>query len=322
MLKLDQARVLDRIIENVEKIMVGKRQIIEKTLVALLAQGHILFEDVPGVGKTRMVKALSRSINGVFKRIQFTPDLLPTDVIGVSIYNQRTMEFEFKPGPIMTNILLADEINRTSPKTQSALLEAMEEHSITVDGATYRLDKPFIVMATQNPIEYEGTYPLPEAQMDRFMLKLHLGYPSYTDEIEILSRSIITENGEALSAVCTSEDIVELQKQVSQIYVSQALKEYMVSICQKTREHQDVLLGVSPRGTVAFYRAAQALAFIRNRDFVTPDDLKELAVEVLSHRLVLKGEARFEGVQASGIIGQILERVAVPVAREQRKSLK
>ncbi|RXT05178.1 MoxR family ATPase [Ammoniphilus sp. CFH 90114] len=318
MIQVDQTRVLDRVIENVEKVIVGKRHTIEKMMIALLAQGHILFEDVPGVGKTRMVKALARSINGTFKRIQFTPDLLPTDVIGVSIYNQKSMEFEFKQGPIMTNILLADEINRTSPKTQSSLLEAMEERSVTVDGVTYTLDKPFIVMATQNPIEYEGTYPLPEAQMDRFMMKLHLGYPDKKDEVEILSRTVITENGDTLSTVCTIQEIVELQGQVSQVYVNDVIKEYMVEICQRTRTHKDVLLGVSPRGTVAFYKATQARAYLMERDFVTPDDVKELAIEVLAHRMILKGEARFEGVKATDIVSSILEQIPVPVARDKK----
>lgn len=317
MITIDQSRVLNRIIENVEKVIVGKRQTIEKMIVAMLAQGHILFEDVPGVGKTRMVKALARSINGTFKRIQFTPDLLPTDVIGVSVYNQKTMEFEYKQGPIMTNILLADEINRTSPKTQSALLESMEERSVTVDGMTYHLDKPFIVMATQNPVEYEGTYPLPEAQMDRFMMKLHLGYPEKIDEVEILSRSMMMENPDALSTVCTIEEIVELQGQVSQVYVSGAIKEYIVEICQMTRSYQDVLLGVSPRGTVALYKAAQARAFLKERDFVTPDDIKELAAEVLAHRIILKSEARFEGVSPTQVVQSILERIPVPVARDK-----
>lgn len=318
MITIDQSRVLNRIIENVEKVIVGKRQTIEKMIVAILAQGHILFEDVPGVGKTRMVKALAQSINGTFKRIQFTPDLLPTDVIGVSVYNQKTMEFEFKQGPIMTNILLADEINRTSPKTQSALLESMEERSVTIDGTTYPLDKPFMVMATQNPVEYEGTYPLPEAQMDRFMMKLHLGYPDKSDEVEILSRRGMMDGSEMLSAVCTIEEIVELQGQIPRVYVSEAIKEYIVEICQLTRSHNDVLLGVSPRGTVAFYKAAQARAFLKERDFVTPDDVKELAVEVLAHRIILKGEARFEGVRAEQVVHSVLKRIPVPVAREKR----
>lgn len=322
MIKVDKAKTMDKIIENMEKVIVGKRKIIEKIWVAMLAQGHILLEDVPGVGKTKMVKALARSISGSFKRIQFTPDLLPSDVIGVSVFNQKTMEFEFKPGPIMTHILLADEINRTSPKTQSALLEAMEERTITADGTTHAIKGPFLVMATQNPIEYEGTYPLPEAQMDRFLLKLQLGYPDRESEIEVLSRTGMTEHIELLSPVCTIQEITEMQRQASEIYVDRLIKEYIVDICQRTRSHQDVLLGVSPRGSVALYKAAQAWAYLQARDFVTPDDVKELIFEALGHRILLKPEAKFEGVSPSNILEQIMERVPVPVTLGQRKEVK
>lgn len=322
MIKVKSSQTIEKIIENVERVIVGKRKIIEKTLVAMLAQGHILLEDVPGVGKTRMVKALARSIGGSFKRIQFTPDLLPTDVIGVSVFNPKTMEFEFKPGPIMTHILLADEINRTSPKTQSALLEAMEERTITADGITHSIHGPFVVMATQNPIEYEGTYALPEAQMDRFMLKLHLGYPDRESEIEVLSRSSMIEQIESLSPVCTVQEIMEMQRQVSDVYVDRLIKEYIVDICQQTRSHKEVLLGVSPRGSVAVYKAAQAWAYLQLRDFVTPDDVKELMFETLGHRIVLKAEARFEGVSPSRVLAEIIENVPVPITRGQRKEVK
>lgn len=322
MLKVEKSNPIDRIIDNVEKVIIGKRKMIEKILVAMLAQGHILLEDVPGVGKTKMVKALARSINGNFRRIQFTPDLLPSDVIGVSVFNQKIMEFEFKPGPIMTHILLADEINRTSPKTQSALLEAMEERTITADGNTYTMDGPFLVMATQNPIEYEGTYPLPEAQMDRFMLKLHLGYPDRESEIEVLSRTGMLEHIELLSPVCTIQEIVEMQKQVSKVYVDRIIKEYIVDLCQQTRNHKEVLLGVSPRGSVALYKAAQAWAYLQGRDFVTPDDVKELILETLGHRILLRAEARFEGIGTSHIVKEIMERVPIPVTHGQRKEMK
>jgi MoxR-like ATPase len=314
-----QSQKIESIFNNIEKIVVGKRHVIEKMLVAMLAGGHILFEDVPGVGKTLLVKALARSIGVDFKRIQFTPDLLPTDVIGVSIYNQKSSEFEFKPGPILTNILLADEINRTSPKSQSALLEAMEERTITVDGKTYQLHAPFMVMATQNPVEYEGTFPLPEAQMDRFMLKLHLGYPDKTSELEMLSRIHVTQNVDQLHPVCTIEDILQLQETVGRIYVDDLIKEYIVDICQKTRVHKDVLLGVSPRGTVALFRAAQAFAFLKQRDYVVPDDIKTLAFDALCHRIILKSEARIEGTDVTDVIHEIMERVSVPVMKSEKR---
>ncbi|HZG17879.1 MAG TPA: MoxR family ATPase [Candidatus Bathyarchaeia archaeon] len=314
-MKLDQPhQMIERLINNIEKVLIGKKQVIELSVVALLAKGHVLLEDVPGVGKTLLVRSLARSIGGDFKRLQFTPDLLPTDVTGVSIFNQKTMEFEFRPGPIFANVILADEINRTSPKTQSALLEAMEEHSVTVDGMTYELAKPFFVMATQNPLEYEGTFPLPEAQLDRFLLQLRLGYPTLEEEMAILTRFGGENPITNLEPVLTSEEVYALQQQVATINVSEGIKEYIVRLCKKTREHQNVYLGVSPRGALALFRAAQALAFVRGRDFVIPDDVKELAPLTFLHRIILKPEARLEGASVERLVAGVLAETRVPIS--------
>jgi MoxR-like ATPase len=310
--------IIQRIIYNIEKVMIGKRDVIELSLTALLAEGHVLLEDVPGVGKTMMVRALAKSIGADFKRIQFTPDLLPSDVTGVSIYNSKEMEFQFRPGPLMSNIVLADEINRTSPKTQSSLLEAMEEKSLTIDGVTYMLEKPFFVMATQNPIEYEGTYPLPEAQLDRFLLKLEMGYPDLAEEIEILNRAQKEPPIDELHSVITIEELRELQSQVKEVYVSEAIKCYIVELSQSTREHSSLYLGISPRGSIALMKAAQARAFMLGRDFVLPDDVKLLVRPVFSHRMVLNTEARFSAVSIDTIISQILELVTVPIQKVKR----
>ncbi|MFY0544805.1 AAA family ATPase [Brevibacillus sp. H7] len=314
LIKLDHPhQAIERLIGNIEKVLIGKRNIIELSVVSILAKGHVLLEDVPGVGKTMLVRALAKSIGGNFKRIQFTPDLLPTDVTGVAIFNQKSLEFEFRQGPIFANVILADEINRTSPKTQSALLEAMEEHSVTVDGVTYRLDEPFFVMATQNPLEYEGTFPLPEAQLDRFLLQLHLGYPTLEEEVSILSRFSGEHPLESLEPVVTAEELNQLQKQAASVKVSEGIKEYIVRLCQKTRDHHNVYLGVSPRGSLALYRASQALAFVRGRDFVIPDDVKELVPVTFSHRIILKPEARLEGATIDRLIAGILSETRVPV---------
>lgn len=302
---------LDRITANIEKVMVGKRREVQYVMVALLCQGHILLEDVPGVGKTTMVRALARSLGCQFRRIQFTPDLLPSDVTGVSVYNQKTGEFEFRPGPIMSQVVLADEINRTSPKTQSALLECMEEGQMTLDGRTHQLPRPFLVLATQNPIEYEGTFPLPEAQLDRFLMRVRLGYPSFEEEKLIVERAKQPPLDE-LEQVVGSEAVIALQRDVRKIHVDTSIEDYIVRLVQATRDHKDIYLGASPRGSISLYRTSQALAMIRKRDYVTPDDVKEMAPIVLSHRLIVKPEAQLRGAGAEQLLAEIMTQVRVP----------
>lgn len=306
---------IEKILVNIEKVMIGKRDVAELSLVALLAGGHVLLEDVPGVGKTMMVRALAKSVNANFRRIQFTPDLLPSDVTGVSIYNPKEMEFQFRPGPLMGNIILADEINRTSPKTQSALLEGMEEASVTIDGVTHQLNKPFFVMATQNPIEYEGTYPLPEAQLDRFLLKMRMGYPDLQEEMEVLNRAQKIPPIEELTPVIDLEGLLNLQREIKDVFVDDTIKRYIVDIVNRTRGHGSVYLGASPRGSIALMKAAQAYAYMYGRDYVLPDDIQYLARFILSHRIILKSEAKFEGISAEELVNQVVARVPVPVQR-------
>lgn len=313
---LQGEEALNLITANIEKVIVGKRREIQYVLVALLCQGHVLIEDVPGVGKTTLVRALARSLGCEFRRIQFTPDLLPSDVTGLSIYNQKTAEFEFRPGPIMSQIVLADEINRTSPKTQSALLESMEERQVTVDGVTHRLPRPFLVLATQNPIEYEGTFPLPEAQLDRFLLRLRLGYPTLDEERLIVERAKRPPLDE-LQQVVSGESLIALQHQVIEIHVESSLQDYMIMLVQATRDHKEIYLGASPRASIALYRTSQALAMIRGRDYVTPDDVKEMAPLILSHRLIIKPEAQLRGAGAEQLVTEVMAQVRIPAGVRQ-----
>ena len=303
-----------RVTDNITRVIFGKEQAIELTVVALLSNGHVLIEDVPGVGKTTLAKALARSLGLSFKRVQFTPDLLPSDVTGVTIYNQKTQEFEFREGPIMAQIVLADEINRATPKTQSALLESMEERQVTVDGVTYALPTPFLVQATQNPIEYEGTFPLPEAQLDRFFLRVTLGYPDREFELKVLTAQQRSHPLEDIAQVAESADVQAAQMAVKEVYVDQLVHEYIVDITRASREHADVYLGASPRGSLFLYRGSQALAAIRGRDYVIPDDVKELAVPVLSHRVIVSPAARIRSVDTRVIVEELLDEVPVPGA--------
>lgn len=310
---------VESIVANVEQVIIGKHQAVEMVLVALLCRGHVLLEDVPGTGKTVLAKSIARSIDCSFKRIQFTPDLLPSDVTGISIYNQQSQEFEFRPGPITAQIVLADEINRATPKAQSALLEAMEERQTTVDGTTYPLPKPFIVLATQNPIEYEGTFPLPEAQLDRFLLRIHLGYAERNDEIAILRRQRQVHPLEQLQRVIAVDELLTLQEQIKDVHVDALIEEYIVAVVTATRNHEDIYLGASTRGSLALYRTAQAWAAVQGRDYVIPDDVKDLAAAVLGHRLIVTPAARVRNVSATAVIGDILNAVPVPGARAGRR---
>ena len=303
------------IMESISKVIVGKNETVEKLLVALLSGGHVLIEDVPGVGKTTLVHAIAKTIGCSFKRIQFTPDLLPSDITGISTYNFNKGEFEFRQGPIVSNIILADEINRSSPKTQSSLLEAMQERQITVDGSTYKLPEPFIVLATQNPIEYEGTFPLPEAQLDRFTMKISMGYPTFTEEKKILNRFKGENPIDSLSPVASEKDIIEMQKAIEGIFVDDSIQDYIIQVTHATRNHQDIYLGCSPRGTMALFSACRSLAYIRGRGYVLPDDVKELAANTLAHRLILKTEAKLQGKNENIVMSDILKSIRVPVVR-------
>lgn len=304
---------LGEIIQNIEKVIIGKTEVIECVLCALLSKGHVLIEDMPGVGKTSLVFAISRSFDTSFKRIQFTPDILPSDITGFSIYNQKTNSFDYHEGSIMSQIILADEINRTSPKTQSSLLEVMEEGQVTVDGKTYEVPKPFTVFATQNPIEYLGTYPLPEAQLDRFLMKISIGYPSSLSEIDMLQRFGSKSPLKEINPVATVEDLVNMQKEVTNIHVSEAVCEYIVRIVTATRKGRDIVLGASPRASICLYNAARATAYMKGRDFVVPDDVMKIATPVLSHRIVPRQEAKMQHLTTQHLIENILKEVKAPL---------
>ncbi len=308
----DISDAAEQVMTNVERVIVGKHEAVRLTMIAVLCSGHLLIEDVPGVGKTVLARSIARSIGSEFKRIQFTPDLLPSDVTGVSMYNQHSGQFEFRPGPIMSQFVLADEINRATPKTQSALLEAMEESQVTVDGVTHALPRPFLVMATQNPIEYEGTFPLPEAQLDRFLLNISMGYPSPADEVIILDRQQRSHPIESLEPILSDDQLFSMQEQIREVRVDREVREYIVALVAATRQHQHVYLGASPRGSLALFHSSQALAALRGRDFVQPDDVKTLIKPALTHRLIIKPEARVRGTTPSLVLDDVLGLVPVP----------
>ena len=315
---MDQSQAQDiarRIIDNVQKVIIGKAQAVELAVIALVSQGHILIEDVPGVGKTMLGKSLARSIDCLFKRIQLTPDMLPSDITGVSIFNQQTRDFEFRPGPILGQIVLADEINRATPKTQSALLEAMEERQVTVDGITHRTPAPFMVIATENTIEHEGIFALPEAQLDRFMIRIRLGYPSFADEMSIIDSQRVQHPIDSLGSVAGADEVSQAQGAVRQVFVHDRIKQYIVSLVHATRTHDDAALGASPRAGLALFRCCQALALLRGRDYVIPDDVKQLAVSVMAHRVIVTPPARMKRVETHSIVEDVLGQVSVPGGR-------
>jgi MoxR-like ATPase len=308
---LEEIKVLaDRIASNVERVIIGKSSVVRLLLVAILCEGHVLIDDVPGVGKTMMARALAKSLGLSFHRIQFTPDLLPSDILGVNIFNQKTGDFEFKPGPILSQVILADEINRGTPKTQSSLLECMEERQISVDGTTRKLPRPFLVIATQNPIEHYGTFPLPEAQVDRFLLRVHLGYPSSQDEKQIVLEQKLRHPIEEIEAVTSAEELLKIQQKVKEVHVEESVQDYIVHLVEETRKHERLFLGASPRGSLALFKGAQALAAMQGRNYVLPDDVKALAIPVLAHRIIPRGARNWEASEE--IMKSILLKVAVP----------
>lgn len=307
------AQVAEKVKSNVERVLVGKGHVIEMCLAAIMSGGHILIEDVPGIGKTTLARSLADSINCTFKRIQFTPDLMPSDITGIHFYNQKSSEFEFRPGPVIAQVVLADEINRATPRTQSALLEAMAEGQVTVDDSTIPLPSPFLVIATQNPVELEGTFPLPEAQLDRFLLRIKLGYPEESEEEDMLARFQSADPLSGLQAVASSQDVINHQVIVRDVYVDPVLRNYLVQVVQATRNHSDVELGASPRASIGLYRCSQAMAAIQGRDYVSPDDIKLLSPYALSHRMILKSQARLRERSAEDVVVQILDQIPVPV---------
>jgi MoxR-like ATPase len=310
---------MQRITENISKIIVGKEGPARLLVISLAASGHVLIEDVPGIGKTTMAFALAKSVGLSFNRIQFTPDILPSDITGFTVYNQKTNEFEYRSGNIMSNVILADEINRTSPKTQASMLEVMEEKQVTVDGTTYKVPEPFMVIATQNPVEYMGTYPLPEAQLDRFLMKISMGYPARSEEVSILYRFQHHNPLRDIEAVVTLEELLKIQKAVREVKVVESLAGYIVDLVTATRRHEHTLLGCSPRASLSLFRAAQAAALYDGRDFVIPEDIRDLAVPVLSHRILLKQEAKLKRVTNESVINDIIERQKIPVFNKQPK---
>lgn len=306
--------VMKKIVGNMSRVIVGKEGSARLMVIALASSGHVLIEDVPGIGKTTMANTMAKSVGLSFNRIQFTPDILPSDITGFTIFNQKTGEFEYRSGNIMSNVILADEINRTSPKTQASMLEVMEEKQVTVDGKTYKVPNPFMVIATQNPVEYMGTYPLPEAQMDRFMMKISMGYPSRSEEVEILYRFQESSPIRELTPVVTSEELLDLQQQAREVRMDQSLAGYIVDLITATRRHEHVMLGCSPRASISLFRASQAAALYEGRDYVIPEDIRDLAVHVLSHRLVLKQEAKIKRITNESIISEIVEDQKIPVS--------
>jgi MoxR-like ATPase len=306
-------RSVDRVIDEVQTVIVGKRDVVQKALVALLASGHLLIEDVPGVGKTMLARAIARSLDCTFKRIQFTPDLLPSDITGTSVFNQKSAEFSFKPGPVFANVVLADEINRATPKTQSSLLECMEEFQVSVDGVTHALPSPFFVIATENNIEHQGTYPLPEAQLDRFVMRVAMGYPSKEDEATMLERQVRTHPIEAVKPVLHIEEVNTMRRAIREVHISAAVKEYIVELVDVTRQHPSLQLGASPRASLDLLHTSQVLAGMRGRDHVLPDDVKDLAPSVLSHRLILRPEARLRQLTGEAVVQEIVNSVPIPV---------
>jgi MoxR-like ATPase len=315
----DAQNTIEKIINNVEKIIIGKRKSVELAVLTIISQGHLLIADPPGVGKTMLARSLAKSIDCTFKRIQFTPDMLPGDVTGVSVYNQKTADFEYRPGPVMSNIILADEINRANPRVQSALLECMGEKQVSVDGITYNIPSPFHVLATENPVEYESTFPLPETQLDRFLMSINLGYPSSSNEIDILDRQQFVHPIDTLEAVTTAGEVISIQELVSRIHADNTIKEYIVAITGATRNHSSLYLGASPRGSLALYRASQARALMEKRDYVLPDDVKALVVPVLSHRIKPLTSSNTRSGDANAILSEILQTVPVPGVPHDRQ---